>query len=161
MKVKLSGKRGGQEYFVIDEDDYLKVKNFTWWPDRFGRPQTDIWDKKNKKAKRVLIGRLIMNFPKNKVVDHINGDQLDNRKINLRICTKKQNQRNRIKLNKNNTSGFRGVSWDKCRRKWAAQLSINYKHMYLGRFDDIQKARMAVREAILEKHGEFANLRNA
>lgn len=154
MKVPLSGKLGEGKCFQVSEIDHERTLKHTWWLDRLGRPQTDI------KHKRVLITRFIMNPPDNKVVDHISGNQLDNRRENLRVCTRKQNQQNRTKNNRNNSSGFRGVSWDRFRNKWVAQLSLDYKHIYLGRFDDIEDAKETVKRAILERHGEFANVNN-
>lgn len=151
MQIKLSGKLGKGKYFIVDNEDAERVLKHTWWLDRLGRPQTDI------KYKRVLIGRFIMVPQEDKVVDHINGNVLDNRKINLRACTRFENQRNRTKLNKNSTSGYRGITWDKERKKWVAQLSLNYKHIFLGRFEDLEDAREVVKEAITEKHKDFAN----
>lgn len=150
-KVFLSGKMGRGVYFCVDDEDFERVVKHSWWVDRLGRPQTDI------KHKRVLIGRFIMNPPKNMVVDHIDGDVKNNIKSNLRICTQSNNQRNRTVLNRNSTSGHRGVSWDKFRSKWVAQLSLNYRHIYLGRFDKKEDAVEAVRDAIKEKHGKYAN----
>ena len=155
MKIKFAGKKGLGQTFQIDSDDWNRVSKHKWWIDRLGRPQTDICHK------RVLLGRFITNPPDDMVVDHINGDIKDNRKSNLRICTRKQNQRNRTVLNKNSTSGYRGISWDKAREKWTAQLSLNYKHIYLGRFVDINDARRVVQEAIKKYHKEFSNLKNA
>lgn len=161
MKIKMSGKFGIGKYFIIDNSDIDRVRKHSWWSDSFNRPQTDIWDKEKKKSRRVLIGRFIMNPPEGTVVDHINGNTLDNRRNNLRICTQSGNQKNRNNLNKNNTSGFRGITWDKFRNKWVAQLSLNYKHIYLGRYDSIEDARESVKKAICKYHGNFINLKRA
>jgi len=158
MKIPLSGRLGKGKNFLVDKDDYARVIKHTWRLGILGRPQTDIWDKKNKKSRAVLIGRFIMSPPHKKVIDHISGNQLDNRKSNLRVCSRKENQRNRGCLNKNNSSGFRGVSWDKFRKKWVAQLSYCYKHIFLGRYDSKEEARKAVRLAIGRYHKDFANL---
>lgn len=160
MKVELSGRIGNGRFFAIDDDDADKVNKHTWWLDNRLRPQTDIWDKIKKKSFRVLASRLIMNPKKGMVVDHIDGNTLNNTKRNLRICTQLENQKNRNNLNKNNTSGFRGVSWDKARNKWTAQLSLKYKHIYLGRFDSIEEARNSVKNAVRKYHGAFANINN-
>lgn len=70
------------------------------------------------------------------VVDHINGDTLDNRRSNLRIVTKAQNGANRVKQHACNTSGYRGVSWSKYKRKWEAYVCSNYRMKHLGRYHD-------------------------
>lgn len=151
-KINLSGRLGKNKYFFVSDEDFERTSKHTWWLDRMGRPQTDI------KYKRLLITRFIMTPPNGMVVDHINGDQLNNTRENLRICTREENQRNRTILNKNSTSGHRGVSWDKFRKKWVAQLSIKYKHIYLGRFDKIEDAVSVVSQEIIKRHGEYANL---
>lgn len=86
-----------------------------------------------------------MNCPEDKVVDHIGGQDTirDNRKINLRLATLSQNQMN-SKLNKNNTSGCTGVTFEKRSQKWISLIQYNNKTYYLGSYenkDDAIKAR--------------------
>jgi hypothetical protein len=91
-------------------------------------------------------------------VDHINGDRTDNRWLNLRLANNQQNRRN-SKKHRNNTSGIKGVSWDKNAGKWRAHIRINYKLKALGRFDNIEDARDAYQAAIKAAYGEFARLK--
>lgn len=88
-------------------------------------------------------------------IDHINGDRSDNRIDNLRVATSSDNGCNK-KLLPSNKSGYRGVSWNKEKRKWQARIQKNRKVHILGYFDDIEKARMAYLEASVRIHGEFA-----
>jgi hypothetical protein len=90
-------------------------------------------------------------------VDHINGNTLDNRKENLRICTQNQNGKNRL-LNKNNVSGYKGVTYKKANKLWCAQIVVNYHKMYLGLFTTAEAAALAYNEAAKKYHGEFAKL---
>lgn len=90
-------------------------------------------------------------------VDHINRDTLDNRRENLRLATHSQNAINRGK-HRDNTSGYKGVSWFKRDQKWKAQIVTNRKHTYLGLFDNPIDAALAYDQAAKELHGEFANL---
>ncbi len=92
-----------------------------------------------------------------KYVDHINGNKLDNRDTNLRECTAIQNCSNRG-TGKNNTSGYKGVTWDKSRNKWKASIKVNYKLRNLGRFISKRDAARAYNAAALELHGLFAKL---
>ena len=92
---------------------------------------------------------------KNLVVDHINGDTLDNRMSNLRVCTTQQNSMN-CKRSKNNTSGVTGIWFDKSRNKWSAELMLNRKKKYLGRFANKEDAIKARKEAEIKYFGEFA-----
>jgi hypothetical protein len=90
----------------------------------------------------------------NDVIDHINGNPLDNRWSNLRRCTRAQNQMNR-KMNANNSSGYKGVCWDGKSQKW--QVSIGYmgKIYYLGQYDDADEAYDVYLEEAQKCFGEF------
>lgn len=85
------------------------------------------------------------------IIDHRNGNPLDNRWANLRSGTQQQNCRN-CRVARNNTSSVTGVSWDKSRNKWAAHIMVNRKNIHLGRFTDIEKAVQA-RKAAERKYG--------
>lgn len=87
-------------------------------------------------------------------LDHINRVRSDNRINNLREATRAQNGWNR-KFNKNNTSGFKGVSYFKPLRKWRAAIDCNYERIHLGYFDKKEEAGAAYKEAALRLHGEF------
>jgi AP2 domain len=89
--------------------------------------------------------------------DHVNRNGLDNRRINLREATPSQNGANRG-LPAANTSGYRGVYWNKQRRRWTAIISIAGHKKYLGHFGDPAEAARAYNRAALETWGEFASL---
>jgi hypothetical protein len=90
-------------------------------------------------------------------VDHKDTDRSNDRWDNLREATQSQNQHNK-KRSKNNTSGIKGVSWSKERKKWLAQIAINGKTRNLGRFDSIEMARAAYKNASEELHREFSRV---
>lgn len=92
---------------------------------------------------------------KGKAVDHINRDRLDNRKENLRIVDYFQNAQN-ISIQKNNTSGYRGV-WKKGNR-WQADIKVNYKKLSLGSYATKEEAALAYNKAATEHFGEYAVL---
>lgn len=110
----------------------------------------------NGKKSTISMSREIMKCPPGMVVDHINGDTLDNQRKNLRICTIGENNRN-SQVEKNRT-GYKGVSWNKGGKKWMVQIAPNRTKMYLGCFTDPQKAAMAYNEAAKKYFGEFAKL---
>ena len=110
-----------------------------------------------KKFKHRLVAEAFLLNPENKkCVDHIDNDRQNNKLINLRFATAKENGQNRS-INKNNTSGTKGVSWNKKSMKWTAQITVNGKQINLGSFinkDDainirIQKAK--------DEFGEYIN----
>lgn len=141
MEIKLpSG-----DITIVDDEVYEDVSNYKWCKSGGGYVSTWV------KGKTVYMHRLIMDVPNDFVVDHINGNTLDNRKENLRVCTKKENLRNR-KLSKNNKVGYKGV-WLNGGRYQAA---IVKKH--LGAFDTAEDAALAYDEAARKLFGDFARL---
>lgn len=87
-------------------------------------------------------------------VDHINGDGLDNRRSNLRVCTKAQNQQN-ARIRRDNTSGYKGVIWYKRYAKWSAHIRSNGKLQNLGYFRCPTAAAVAYAKASATLRGEF------
>ena len=89
------------------------------------------------------------------VIDHINGIRHDNRVENLRPANKEQNCLNRTK-SKNNTSGFKNVSWSNIASKWMVQMTVNKKYTNFGYYEDIELADLVAQEARNLYHGAFA-----
>lgn len=92
-------------------------------------------------------------FPSH-ALDHIDGNKTNNKISNLRECTLSENSKN-IKMNKNNKSGFKGVSWSKCANKWMATGKIDGKPHYLGLFINPEEASNAYQEFSKQYHGDF------
>ena len=102
------------------------------------------------KYSRVYLHRFISNAPSDLQVDHINGNRLDNRRENLRLCKNQQNN-----FNKKARSGYKGVH--KIRDgKWCAQITLNYKCKNIGYFSTAEEAALAYNSAARDLHGEFA-----
>ena len=99
--------------------------------------------------------RIIMDEPEDLVVDHINGDILDNCRNNLRIVTRQQNNMNQG-ISKNNKSGVSGVHWNKTNDKWRAKIAYKYKDIHLGCFEKLEDATKARKDAEMKYFGEFA-----
>lgn len=91
------------------------------------------------------------------IIDHVNGIKTDNRIGNLRTATASQNTCN-SKLSCKNTSGRKGVTWNKSSKKWQAHIKVNRKTIYIGVFDTVEKAHAAYCTAAIEHHGAFARL---
>lgn len=90
-------------------------------------------------------------------VDHINRDKLDDRWCNLRLATRSQNSAN-VALRRHSTSGFIGVTFDKPRNKWRAQIRIDGRKVNLGRYVTAEEAARVYDAATLKEFGEFAEL---
>lgn len=134
------------EPFYFDTEDYNKIKDFCWFIDSNGYVVARI----RNTQKYAKLHRVILDCKGNAQIDHIHGKNTrnDNRKSNLRICTRSQNGMNRGLL-PNNTSGVTGVTWHKRKNKWTAQITINHKQISLGafiNFDDAVKARKQAEE---------------
>lgn len=105
----------------------------------------------------VRMHRLILDAPKGVFVDHINGDGLDNRRRNLRLCNYAENGWN-VNRSVRGVSRYRGVSWSKVAKKWKAEIMIEGRRVYLGYFECEADAAVAYDEVALCYRGEFARL---
>lgn len=97
------------------------------------------------KRKMVWLHRFLVNAPAGFDVDHFDHDQLNNRRINLRIITHKENSQNRLRANKNNiSSGILGVSWSKKHNRWISKIVVSGEQIFLGQFKNKEDAAIAV-----------------
>jgi hypothetical protein len=146
---------------IVDAEDFPKVANIKWNAAKNGKRGQFYAMNQVSAGKGVTIAtpmhRLIMDAPKGMVVDHINGDTLDNRRSNLRICTIAQNGQNRSKQS-NNTSGVKGVYCNTTRGTWQVAFDSNGKRHYGGTFHSLDSARNKAISMITELHGDFATL---
>lgn len=143
-----------KEYFVlVAKEDYPTLVDFHWRLDDWGYAFRRIT--LSGKRIKILMHREIMNTPGGKETDHINGDKTDNRRTNLRICTRQQNAKNKGSP-KNSPSPHPGVHFNKLERKYKATIGLDYKIIFLGTFEKKEDA-VAARIIAEEKYyGEFA-----
>jgi hypothetical protein len=139
---------GDGHYAYVDAADYEWLSQWKWHTQGG-------YAVRYEKKKLIYMHRQIMDAPKGMVVDHINGNGLDNRRCNLRICTQLQNSQN-SRRRRPGKSQFRGVfpRGD----KWEAAVQHNGEQMYLGLFDDEVEAARARDRKAFELAGEFAYL---
>jgi hypothetical protein len=137
--------------FQISTSDVELVKKYKWSIARDGYPVANV-DGVTKKLHYYLMGKVSDCY-----IDHINGDKLDNRRENLRVATFSQNACN-SDIGKNNTSGFKGVYWDKKHKRWFSCITLAGKTHYLGNFPTKILAALRYNEAAKELFMEFACL---
>ena len=139
------------EEFLFDLEDYNLIKDYCWRVNSYGYIQTV-----DSSGTIIMMHRLVMGISgdeeyKDIDIDHIHREAVyDNRKINLRLATRTQNNMNRT-LQSNNTSGVTGVYYDKRKGDWVAQIGLNKEHIYLGSYSDFDDA-VAVRKAAEEQY---------
>jgi hypothetical protein len=149
---------------VIDAADVPLVEGGSWYALVTRRADGGIKavyaaraDYSSSSRKTVFMHRVIAKTPADMKTDHISGDGLDNRRRNLRHATDAQNGRNK-RTGSHNTSGTKGVSWDKIRGKWEAQIVVNGQKKFLGYYANIDSAATAYAQASAKLHGEFGRL---
>ena len=155
-KIKLT--KG--KYALVDDDCYEELSKYTWrcgGGSGRGRGYAVRAIKVNGRMTSMLMHRQIMRPPEGLETDHINGDRLDNRRDNLRVCTRAENSFNRT-INGNNTSGYKGVYWYEINKRWGARIAAGRKQIFLGLFANKEEAARAYDEAARRLHGEFARL---
>lgn len=126
-------------YFLIDLEDLELVNKYRWCARVVRKDLIYITS-----TYGIQLHRLIMNCPKNKYVDHINLNTLDNRKNNLRVCTRYENAQN-VKKRKNNSTGYRNVYFNKNENKYYVILRANKKSYFGGYFSNSEEG---IKEAI-------------
>lgn len=142
----------------VDDEIYDYLSQFVWYTRKDRKTKYAIrFDTINGKKTSIQMHRDIMKLTDTRLIDHIDGNRLNNQKDNLRICNNSENHMNRGKQ-RNNTSGYKGVTWHKKDKKWQAQIIKERKCYYLGSFVDPEDAARAYDKKAKELHGQFAKL---
>lgn len=156
--VMLLSVNGGYQT-MIDDEDYEELKGRTL------RAQTNSKRKKiyvtlMENNKQVSLHRKFLGLVDGdgKNTDHINGDSLDNRRANLRVCTQSENQAN-IGKRRHNKSGYKGVTLGKGKKRpWVSEIRKDNVKYYLGAHEDIKMAAMAYDMKAMQLYGNFCKL---
>lgn len=135
------------KFALVDDADFDFLSQWKWCFD--GRYAV--------RAGSIRMHRVINKTPVGRDTDHINGDKLDNRRVNLRSCLHAENTRNLLKM-AGKSSIYKGVTWDKSRNKWKAFLLKDYKAYNLGRFSSEEEAAIAYNNKAKEVFGRFSKL---
>ena len=147
---------------VIDPEYEHEICRFRW---KILRASGKLYACRTRKVsgrsyRTILMHREILAAPRGVLVDHIDGDGLNNTRANLRLCNGRQNLANRVSTR--GRSRFKGVYWNKDKALWQAQIGCGFfddgrqRTIYLGRFEREEDAALAYDRKAIEFHGEFA-----
>ena len=147
-------------FAIVDDEDYEYLKRWSWYAHKDGNtfyavrksPKT----KSGGKRQLVRMHRVILRAASNEMVDHKNGNGLNNRRRNIRFCTQSQNNYNYA--NYPHSSKYKGVSWKTDKGKWYVGIRSKGKHIFIGSYVDEDEAGRAYDEKAKELFGKFARL---
>ena len=141
---------------IVDDEDFDYLSQYKWFLQSSKGRYVQRHNNEKKRGK-IYMHREILPCPSGMMIDHINGNGLDNRKCNLRVATQSQNNSNQPKQ-KRNICRFKGICVDKKNGGWRAQISINGETKNLGHFLDDESAARAYNDAARKQFGEYARL---
>ena len=145
---------------LVDDCDYEYLMQWKWYyrPDHKGGYAVRMSKCNGKRVtirmQRVIAERMGLQIV-GKEVDHTGGSKLNNSRSKLRIATTRQNCANKS-ISRNNTSGFKGVSWNRQYKKWRVSIGVNWHRVYISRYDDKLEAARAYNVAAKKYFGDFA-----
>jgi hypothetical protein len=154
-QIALGGKRGKGKHVIVDASTFNWLNSFSWSLTATGYAEARCY------GKNVHMHRLITSAPKGKQVDHVNGDKLDNRECNLRLCSASQNLCNKGKPASAATHPYKGVCYVpqlNKRNPWMAYISSARLRKHIGYFASAQLAAEAYDSEAIRLHGVFASL---
>jgi len=166
ISIPLSGKKYPGLFALVDDEDYASASAFKWRSRGVVRKDGSILTYAVRTINCKVDGRkfakiqglhqfIVSGYT---MIDHIDGDGLNNQRHNIRPATNSLNQANRKTLSPSASSRFRGVTLHKRLGLWQAAIKVNQKNFYLGVFHNERDAARAYNEAALIHFGEFASL---
>lgn len=154
--IPLFGKHGEGKFAIVDDEDYEFLSQYKWFAFYPGRGN-HVYARAIVNKKDFLMHKLLIKSPEGMVIDHIDGNSLNNQRKNLRVCSIADNVKNQ-KIRIDNKSGFKGVYWKKDKRKWEVTLQINGNKIFGGYYKNKIDAAKAYNFHALKYFGEFAKI---
>lgn len=150
------------QFALVDDEDYDFINSFKWYAHKAKRKYRDVyyaWRNSTNEKGRTTVQMhsiIIGEVPTGMDIDHVDGNGLNNQRINLRFATRSQNGGNQLSWGK--TSKFKGVCFHKRDKIYVAQIRKDNKHMHIGYFENEIDAAKAYDKRALELNGEFARI---
>lgn len=143
---------------IVDDEDYDYLNQWKWHASMVNGvlKYAARTIRKDRRKITIRMHTFIMGTPKGMDTDHINHNGFDNRRCNLRICSRSQNLQNSQVMRKTSTN-FKGIYWNKVHRKWLVSIKVNHQRVFIGLFESETEAANAYDEAAKKYYGEFAN----
>src|SRR3972149_7546049 len=138
------------KFAMVDDEDYEWLNQWKWHYHSKGYAARSV--KISKRVKLILMHRIIIKNCDSFLIDHIDRNRLNNKKENLRICTRSENYFNAIK-HFDNRRGFKGVNFNLRHKKWYARIQFYKKRLWLGHYTTKEGAARAYNKAALKYHG--------
>lgn len=140
-------------FAIVDESDYDYLSQMKW---NYSKTAHNYYARTKINGSNKYMHRIIMKEPDGLQIDHINGDTIDNRRCNLRICTNQENARN--SKSRKGKSKYKGITWSKRDLNWKAQIQVNYVNYHIGYYDTEEEAALAYNKEAIKRFGEFAKI---
>ena len=141
----------------VDDEDYEWLSQWKWTYKKSLHTGYAYRHGPRPEIKTIRMHRFILQASENIEVDHIDRNGLNNQRDNLRLCSRSENMRNQ-KLRTDNTSGYKGVSWNEKIRKWEGYICKNNRKINLGYFETKEEAALVYNQASIMVHGTFSSL---
>ena len=141
---------------LVDANNFNSLSKHSWYLTSHGYAARKTWKKEaGRSSKLIYMHREIVFVTQEQEIDHINGNKLDNRRKNLRLCTSSQNRVN-CGLRVTNKTGYKGVVYHKTHKVFVANIWVDYKQLYVGCSKDPENAARKYDAAARKYYGEFA-----
>jgi hypothetical protein len=158
VRIPLHSRKHPDLFAIVDEEDYERVSQHRWGVEKGKNTFYALSRRKYETAGQNLrMHRLVVECPPDMLIDHRNGNGLDNQKQNLRICTNTQNMQNQRKQHRGSNT-YKGAYWEPGRRRWRASIAVNGKTMHLGHYATEEEAARAYDRKAIELFGDFARI---
>lgn len=147
----------GTRFALVDASDLETLSGYVWYVHKGARTcyARGYLRGAGKSRGLIYMHRLLMSAERGQEIDHVNGDGMDNRRSNLRFCTRRENNANRHAV-QSKSSPYKGVHFEAWSGKWRAEIMSHGRRYKLGRFTDVKEAKRAYNAKARELFGEFA-----